>query len=473
MKTIFALVLTLTLTACGSGAKRPDSGTTDSGGAGGSEFKIRKFDTQTLANGLTILWLPDNALPYVAFQVMFKIGSAQDPKGKEGVASFTATMLDKGTAKRSATRLSEDLEQIGSGFGAEAQPDYTMASISSLSFDKDTLLETLREILLTPTFPQAEIERQRKIRLASLQKLADRPEDFSEYLMPKFLYGNHPYGHESVGTPGTIKKLKRADLVDFYAKNFRPDNAVLAVVGQYDESWKSQVVSKFSQWKGGATKSQEVPDFPQWKGRELLLVERSDLNQAQIQIGFRGIPRNMPEYQEFRAAIKILGESFGSRLFEEIRVKRGLTYHIHAWFDPRLKPGPMGIYTFTRTDKTAETVQETINTYRQFVANGVTDQEVSDIKNLMKGQFPRMFETPEALAGQLLVFNRYGIGVDYLTDYLRNLDAINKDSVNATIRKYFDADNLRILVYAPKGKSAANLKTLGKLEIKGYKEFLQ
>lgn len=472
MKKTLALVLSFALTACGSGAKKADSAATSQDGAI-SEFKIRKYETQTLPNGLTILWLPDNSLPYVSLQMMFKTGSSQDAKGKEGVASFTASMLDKGTTKRTATQLSEDMEQIGSGFGAEAQPDYTMASISSLSFDKDTILETFREILMTPTFPQTEMDRQRKIRLASLQKLADRPEDFSEYLMPKFLYGSHPYGHESVGTPATIKKLKRSDLQEFYAQNFTPGNAVLAVVGQYDDAWKTKLVTEFSQWKSKPVKNQEVPDFPKWKGTELLLVDRSDLNQAQIQIGFRGIPRNMPEYLEFRAAIKILGESFGSRLFEEIRVKRGLTYHIRAWFDPRLKAGPMGIYTFTRTDKIAETVQETINTYRQFVANGVTDQEVSDIKNLMKGQFPRMFETPEALAGQLLVLNRYGIGPDYLTNYLHNLDAVTKDSVNATIRKYFDPENLRILVYAPKGKAEASLKTLGKLEVKGYKEFLQ
>lgn len=472
MKKIFALVLSFSLAACGSGAKKPDSGA-QADGAKVAEFQIRKFETQTLPNGLTILWLPDNALPYVSLQMMFKAGSSQDAIGKEGVASLAATMLDKGTAKRSATQLAEDMEQIGSGFGAEAQPDYTLASISSLSFHKDTVLETFREIILTPTFPQTEMDRQRKIRLASLQKLADRPEDFSEYLMPKFLYGSHPYGHESVGTPSSIRKLKRSDLQEFYKENYTPGNAVLAVVGQYDDAWRNKLVSAFSQWKGKSGKAMEVPDFPKWKGTELLLVDRSDLNQAQIQIGFRGVPRNMPEYLEFRAAIKILGESFGSRLFEEIRVKRGLTYHIRAWFDPRLRAGPMGIYTFTRTDKIAETVRETINTYRAFVAGGVTDQEVSDIKNLMKGQFPRMFETPEALAGQLLVLNRYGIGADYLTGYLRNLDAITKDSVNATIRKYFDPENLRILVYAPRGKAEASLKTLGKLEVKGYKEFLQ
>lgn len=462
------LSLTLFLAACGSSAKK---GTVEP--VAKSEFKIRSYETQVLPNGLTVLWIPDSSLPYVSMQMMFKSGSSQDPAGKEGLASFTASMLDKGSGKRTAIQISEELEQIGSDFGVDVQPDYTIAAISSLSFNKDQTLELFREVLLKPAFPGTEMERQRKIRLAGLQKLADRPEDFSEYLLPKFLYGSHPYGHEVSGSPKSTKSLKQADLKSFYTQHFTPGNAVLAVVGQYDEAWKKKLVAGFGDWKSKSSKAVDIPDFPQWNGLEVLLVDRSDLNQAQIQIGFKGIPRAIPEYQELRAALKILGESFGSRLFEEIRVKRGLTYHIHAWFDPRLKPGPMGIYTFTRTDKIGETVKETLSTYRKFVEAGVSDQEVQDIKNLMKGQFPRSFETPESLARQLLILRRYGVDFDYLTSYLANLDKMNKDSVNATIRKYFDPANLKILVYAPKEKAEPELRALGKLEVKGYKELLQ
>jgi zinc protease len=160
-------------------------------------------------------------------------------------------------------------------------------------------------------------------------------------------------------------------------------------------------------------------------------------------------------------------------LFDDIRVKRGLTYGIYSWFDPRLKSGPMGINTYTRVEKVGETVKETLNTYRLFVKSGVTDDEVSTVKALMRGQFPRTFETPEALARQLLILNRYGISPDYLTNYYANLEKISKASVNDAIQKYFDSDNLRILVYAPRKAAEDSLKTMGKLEVKSYKEFLQ
>jgi zinc protease len=440
---------------------------------GATDFKIREFKTETLPNGLQVIWIPNPSLPYVSLQMMVKSGSSQDPVGKEGLADFTVSMLKKGTTHRSANRIAEDLEQIGGDFGAGAEPDYSSVTASALSFYKDDLLKQFSEIFLNPSFTNAEIERLRKQIFASLQKLADRPEDFSEHLMTEFLYGKHPYGHDPSGRMRSIAGIKRTDLQKYYNANYTPENSIMAVVGQYDDAWKKSLVKAFSGWKKKAVDNKEIPEFPTWKGKELLLVDRGDLNQAQIQIGFKGVPRNVPEYMQIRAALKVLGESFGSRLFEEIRVKRGLTYHINAWFDPRLKSGPMGIYTFTRNDKIGETVEETLKTYKKFVDGGITNSEMDVVKAYMRGQFPRNFETAEALGYQLLMLNRYGISTDYLTHYLEHLDAMTKDSVNATIKKYFDADNLRILVYAPKDKAEASLKKLGKLEIKNYKEFLQ
>ena len=291
--------------------------------------------------------------------------------------------------------------------------------------------------------------------------------------MQPFLFGDHPYGHEASGSPKSVKTLTKSDLLRFYSANFIPSNSVLAVVGQYDASYKNSVIRAFEGWKTQPVVALDIPDFPTWTGLEMLLVDRADLNQAQIQIGFKGVPRNIPDYLEMRAALKVLGESFGSRLFEEIRVRRGLTYHIHSFFDPRLKSGPMGIYTFTRVDKVGETVEETLKTYRKFIKEGVTSGEVDTVKALMKGQFPRTFETPEALARQLLVLNRYGVPTSYLTNYLENLEAMNKSTINAAIKKYFEPDNLRILVYAPRGSAEEPLKKLGKVEVKEYKEFLQ
>ncbi len=225
--------------------------------------------------------------------MLVKSGSSQDPVGKEGLAGFTGAILEKGTARRTASKIAEDLEQIGSGFTVEVQPDYSIASASALSFNRDEILRLYSEIVLSPSFPAKEIERERKMILGSLQKLADRAEDFSEYLLPKFMYGAHPYGHESTGTPASVRGMTKADLQKFYDENYVPSNTVLAIVGQFDDAWKKSVADAFGKWKSATAQVREVPGFPSWSGTEALLVDRADLNQAQLQIGFRGVPRNI------------------------------------------------------------------------------------------------------------------------------------------------------------------------------------
>lgn len=437
-------------------------------------FQVRAHQTQRLPNGLTILWIADSSLPYIAFQMMVKSGSASDPQGQEGVAAMTAGLLERGAGKRNATQIAEDLEQIGSGFDVDVQPDYLVTSSSALTLNRDNLLNQFREILLTPTFPASELALQRDNALAGLQKLGDEPSALVSYLMPRFFYGaGQPYGHPGSGTPASLRSLKREDVVAFYQAHFTPGNSVLAVVGQFDDAWKQKVADAFASWPAKEAPKVKFPEFPSWQGTQSLLVDRGDLNQAQIEILFKGFKRDVPDYLELRAALKILGESFGSRLFSEIREKRGLTYGIYAMFDARQEPGPMWIYTFTRIDKLGETLKQTLATYRKFVAEGVTDEEVTMVKALMRGQFPRIFETPEGLARQLLILNRYGIDPAYLTNYFPNVDRMTKASINQTITKYFSPENLKILVYAPKKHAEDLLMPLGPLQIQDFREFLK
>ncbi len=443
-------------------------------GSGGGEFSVKGLEEQRLPNGLKIVWIPDATLPYVSMNLLVASGSASDPKDRPGTAQMVSQMLDKGTASRDALRISESLDQIGAEFAASASVDYTQLSISMLSFNKNKGLELFQDILLEPTFPKRELERERKNVLAGLTKMADRPETFSDFVMTEFFYGkDHPYGHESIGDRASVQKISTKDLTKFYERNYVPNNAILAVVGRFDEGWRAKVLAAFNAWPTRKVEPIQWPEFPKWNGAKVLIVDRSDLNQAQIRISMQGVRRNVPEYLEIRAALKILGESFGSRLFEEVREKRGLTYGIYSFFEPRFETGPISIYTFTRVDKIKETVEVTLETYRNFVEKGVTDQEVKVVKALMRGQFPRMMETPEALANQFLILKRYGIAEEYLTDHFKLIDRMSTSSINAAIKKYFTPSDLKILVYAPKEPAEAALKGIGDIEVKAYKSYLR
>jgi zinc protease len=470
---IVAVLAALTLLSCQSNSPQKKN-LVEVQSRKNTSFQLRPYQTEVLPNGLTIMWVADNSLPYVTLQTLIRSGASQDAPDREGLAAFTAGLLDKGTAKRSASQLAQDLEQVGSGFGVSVEPDYMMASASALSHNKETVLKLYREILLEPTFPQAEIDRERQLAIASLQKIADRPAEFTDYAAGSIVFGrNHPYGHSSRGSMSSLRSIDRMEIMKFHSNHFVPRNATLAVVGQYNDEFKALVRETFKDWSDQNHLVAAIPDMTPWQGVNITLIDKPDLNQAQIRIIVKGVPRNIPDYLELKAALSILGESFGSRLFEEIRVKRGLTYGISAWTDARQKTGPMGISTFTRVDKLGETVQETLNTYRKFVKDGVTNEEVSEVTAYMRGQFPRLFETPEALSRQLLVLGSFGVPEEYLKNYLVNLDNISRTTLNATIKKYFDPDNIRIIVFAPRAQAEPVLKAMGKLEVKEFKEFLQ
>lgn len=472
MKNFICALLSISfLAACGSS---PKGETPMAAGRQPNSFQLRPYEVETFKNGLKVLWIPDRTLPYVTLKMMFRSGSSQDPVGKEGLAEFTAMLMDRGTSKRSATQISDGLEQLGTSFQISVSPDYTVAGISSLSFYKNEILKQYQELLMTSNFPQVEIERMRKNRLAGIQKLGDRPDQFAEFVTPEFLFGKHPYGHEPTGTFRALSSFSKADIQAFYAQNFVPANATLAVIGQFDDTYKRELVDSFSKWTAKPAKLSPVPAFPEWTGTEALLVDREDLVQANIKIMLKGIPRNIPDYMEVRAANSILGGSgFGSRLMEELRQKRGLTYGVYSAVDPRDQAGPFTMEGATRVDKVAEFVNEAVKIYKEFVASGVTDAEVENTKQLLKGQFPRAIETPELLAQQLLVLDRYGVSDSYLRDNFQLIDNLNKSSINAVIRKYMDPQNLRIFVYAPRSKTEASLQKIGKLQVKSYKEFLQ
>jgi zinc protease len=159
-------------------------------------------------------------------------------------------------------------------------------------------------------------------------------------------------------------------------------------------------------------------------------------------------------------------------LAKEIRIRRSLTYHIESEFDARQGQGPFLIETSTRMEKIHEIVAETINVLREFHDKGVTDEEVDAAKSFLKGKFPRSMETPERFTDMLLTLRYYGISDDYLRNYLDNLDAISAREVNRVIAKFFNPDQLRIQVYAPREAALKQLQSVAPTEEKSFQDFL-
>lgn len=460
MKQLGLLLLTLTMLSCSSMQKS-------------SKVELSDYRETTLKNGLKVLLMKDTSLPYVTFTMLVRSGSAADPENLAGLSSMTASLLKRGTAKRNATQIAESLDQIGADFSASVSKDYSVASASGLSFHQDKILKDFSEILTEPSFPSAEINRVRSLKINSLKQTVDDPGGFVSSILDSYLYGSHPYANSASGTITDIRKIKKKHIIRHYVSTYRPNNSHLAVVGNFSDDIEKRLNSVFANWQPRKVDPVNVPSFPKIEGMQMELINRADLKQTQIRLGHEGIKRTNPDYLAIRVANSILGGGgFTSRLMSEVRKKRGLTYHISSYFDSRVSQGPFVVTTFTRHDKVQETISETLRVLKEFRQKGVTAEEVENAKALLKGQFPRAIETPEALAENLLILRFYGISDNYLTDYLSNIGRISEADVNRVIKKYIHPDKMKVLVYSSKSKVFGQLKTFGDVKVKSYQDFL-
>jgi zinc protease len=434
------------------------------------EIKLPEIRKETLDNGLKVIVIEHHELPVVAFRLVLKSGSAFDPPNKAGLANLTAGLLRKGTKTKDATQIAEEIDFVGGTLGAGADWDATFATCRVLNKYFDTGLELLADIILNPTFQDDEIERLRKQIVAGIMQQKDDPGSVAEENFRKFVFGEHPYGQPLEGTEESVSGITREDIVDFHKTYYVPNNAILAVVGDINtENVLKKVKSKFSSWE---RKEFVPPDFvppPPIKGRQILLVDKPDLTQSYINIGNFGIERKSPDYFSVRVMNYILGGGgFASRLVDEVRAKRGLTYGIHSDFDRCRLKGAFEVSTFTRIDSTLGAIQAILEQIERMRTEKVSEKELSETKSFYTGYFPLQFETPEQIATQILEVELYDLGEDYIENFRMNINAVTADDVLRAAQQYLNPDDIKLVVVSKAEELEAGLKSLGQVEVTSF-----
>lgn len=464
---VFGLCMTVLPLAisCSSGSKRSGSGGF-LGLGGEAGYTLPNYEEKTLSNGLRILYVHDDKLPYVSYSLVVRGGATYDPGSQPGLAALVAELLDKGTAKRSAPQIANDLGQIGADFNSSASVDYSYVGASALSTQAEALLANLVEVVTDPSFPTKEIERARAQMLAQIERRIDNPGMFADLAWMDSLYGNHPYARPVLGTMKSVRTIRKKNIIQYYLRHYRPNNSILAVTGKFTPELKSKIESSFSAWQKRDVEPPTFGPVPEIKGVQIRLVDKPGLVQSQIRIGHKGIRRQNEDFLTLRVANTILGGAFASRLVDRVRKDLGLTYSINSHFDARQDAGPFEISTFTKNETTGQAVSEILKVLGEFKEKGVTKEEVHRAKGYLKGIFPTAIETPEKLAFNLLLLRLYSIPDTYLSNYLSEIDRIDADDVNNVIKKYIDEKNVRIVVYTSAPQVLPQLQPLGNVETK-------
>ncbi len=453
-------VLSFLMMSCSSGFLKSSSS---------AHFELREYQQVKLNNGLNLILLRDHRIPRTSLSLLVKAGSRNEPPSKAGLNSLVARLLDEGTSTRSAIKIADDFGQIAADYGVDPSQDYTYISASSLSSQKVAMLNQFADVVLNPAFSEKEVRRLKQETLAGLKRMIDNPRATIEREFEERLFAPHPYQNQTIGKASDIEKIKRIDIIKHYLQYYRPNNAWLAVVGDFDEAYVTQVTTAFAAWEG---RPQEAAQFPvATKQNELntVVVSKADLQQAQIIMGQIGIQRTDPDYLALRAANVILGGAFASRLNQHIRDDLGLTYSINSYFDSRLDPGSFTISTFTRLDKVSSTVNETLKVVRDFKSEGVKPEEVAAAQALLKGQFPSALETADRTAFNLLLLRAYGVSDAYLNDFFKNIDRLSVATINEALRKHIDPEKFLIVVYADEKKLGDQLKDLPNVKVEPLK----
>ncbi|MEQ1664503.1 MAG: pitrilysin family protein [Bdellovibrionales bacterium] len=433
-------------------------------------IRFAKYQDLTLSNGLKVLIVENKNLPVVQVGLLIRTGASSDPISKSGLASLTTDLLDQGTKLKTSEQLADEFGNLGTSFNGSVNADFIYLSTKGLSKNQNELLKLFFEVVTQPAFSPAEVNRMSQQNIADIQRAYDQPPYLASRFFAQMLFSSHPYGRPSEGTVRDIKGIRQSEITQLYSKYFRPNNSLLVFVGDIAPDFKNTIIELTKDWKPEPIKEIDLGNRNQLSGQRIMLVNREDLKQAEVRMGHYGIQRKIEDYQTLKVAETILSSGFTSRLMNEIRVKRGLTYGINTNFDAKKDVGSFSVTTNTRFEKVGETVGETLKVIRAFYDKGVSEDELSMAKGFLRGAFPRGFETPEQLAQTLVALRFFEIDDSYLTNYLENLEKIKVSDVNEVIKKYYHPDQMQILVYAPKEKVIDQLRPLGAIELKNYLE---
>jgi zinc protease len=423
-----------------------------------------------LANGLTVLLSEQHNLPVVAANLVVLSGSEANPADKPGLASFTADMLDEGTAKRSTLQIAEDVAAIGATLGTGSSSDASSVSVRTLKKNVDAALELVADVALQPAFAAKELDRVRNTRLTQVLQQRDNPNVLASKVFNSEVYGaSHPYGYTELGTEESIKAITREDMTRFWQAGYVPENAALVVAGALTESELRALAEKhFGKWAGKAG-TVTRPEVRASAARRVLLVDKPGAPQTALRIGMVGVPRASPDYVPIQVMNTGLGGLFSSRINMNLRERNGYTYGAGSVFQFRRGPGPFFTATSVRTDVTAPAVREIFNEFERMRATDVSAEELKIAKDSFARSLPGLFETTAQAAasiGQIFIYN---LPLDYYSTLPGKIDAVTIADVRRVAGKYLLPESMVIVAVGDRSKIEPELLklNLGKVEARG------
>lgn len=423
-------------------------------------LKVPAIQKRTLTNGLPVWIMEAHEVPLVQVNLVVLAGSADDPAGKFGAASFTAAMLDEGAGSRSALEIADTIDGLGATLSAANGIDSSAVRLNVPVAKLGAALPIMADVALRPTFPAADLERVRQERLTSLLQTRDEAASLAALAFSRVVFGKaHRYGTAVMGTEASVKATTRTDLVAFHKAHYVPGKTALLVVGDVRPASVLPLLQQhFGGWSGKGAPRGQLPAPRQVAARRVVIIDKPGVPQSQIRIGWVGPSRATPDAFALDVMNTMLGGSFSSRLNENLRETHGYAYGAYSMFDMRRVAGYFSAQAGVQTDKTADALKEFFNEFARITTFEAA--ELARTKNNLALGYPAEFETSTQLSRKLEDLLVHRLPDDYFDRYIGRVQAVTGEQVQKAALRHLDPSRFVVVVVGDRKKVEAGIAAL-------------
>ena len=413
-----------------------------------SSVTFPQVERRMLRNGLRLWAIEHSAVPVVTVSCLLEAGTAIDPAGKHGLASLTAALVAEGAGQYDAIALSDVLARIGGHLATEVSTDVATVSLTVLARHFEAGLSVLADIVRRPTMLSPDFDRVRDLRLSRLKQLARTPSTAADRVLLQAVYGNHPYGHGSLGTTRSVQAMTLDDVRECWEVGWQPTAGALMVAGDISPDRALAACERtFGDWKGSAPPPASVPAPEIAPTREVRVVNWPGAAQSEIRVGHAGPPRRTPDYHALVALNAILGGQFTSRINRNLREARAITYGARTSFDMRRAGGLFSCDSSVQTDATAVALSEVVREIREIAVEGaISLVELEDARAALTRGYVRYFETAAQLARAMAELAAYGLPDDTYDRFVPEIGRLTPAELTRAAGVALRADETSLVV---------------------------
>lgn len=418
----------------------------------------RTIHRAVLNNSMVVLAVENPAADIIAARLYVRAGGRYEPLEQAGLSHLLSAVITKGTDRLSSQAIAERVESVGASLGADAAADYCLMSLKTVSTDFAEMLELLAELMRAPAFPEAEVELERKLALQSIRSMQEQPFAVANAQLRQLLYGDHPYAMSSLGTEATVANLDRAALQQYYQTYFRPDNLVISVVGRIDPEAAIALVDRFfGDWQPSATPLPTL-NLPTPTAKPERVVTEQDTQQAIIMLGYLAASVQKPDHTALKLLSTYLGNGLSSRLFVELREKRGLAYDVSAFYPTRIDTSHFVTYIGTAPENTAIALEGLHHEVQRLHETLLTPEELQTAKNKLLGQYALGKQTNAQIAQIFGWYETINLGIAFDQQFQQMVAAVTVEEIQQAVQQYLTTPYISLVGPAAALDLAATVK---------------